>query len=47
MGFMTKPFMGLWNGNSELARKLDVIDWKYEKSYGDNNYNDAPLDEYY
>lgn len=42
LGFMTKPFMGVWDGQSKLARKLNVIDFRFPSSNGDNNYHEAP-----
>lgn len=42
LDFMTKPFMGVWNGNSNLAQKLDFIEFRFPASEGDNNYKEAP-----
>lgn len=47
MDFMSKPWMGLWDGRTKIAQKLDVIDWRFADRPGDNNYKEAPEDDYY
>lgn len=44
--FLGKPFMGLYDPRSKWGDKLGELEFEFPASSGDNNYGDAPEEEY-